>query len=336
MVSVPGRARIRVHRPYRGDLGKVVEQCVADLQQGRREYDVSENWMRHRGICKLAVAGCFLFLLGDCWSQRSDHAKLKIDLDKNWEFRQSDNKKTDQSAPWLPAQVPGDVHLDLLYNKVVTDPFYRDNEAKLQWIENADWTYKTVFKATPEILNHRNIDLVFQGLDTNATVFINGQKALEADNMFRVWRVDAKPFLRVGANEIRVEFASPIKIAEKLSAEDKTHSETHIPEKSYIRKAAYEYGWDWGPRFVTSGIWQPVYLEIWDQARIEDVQIAQPDVRPEIAHVAAKVTITSAEEFDAELRMNYTCGDKSGAVIQKVHLHAGQNTVDLPVEIVKP
>lgn len=294
------------------------------------------RWRRYQGIYRLAVASCFLILLQHCWSQQSESAARKIDLDQNWEFRQSDNQKMDQSTSWLPAKVPGDVHLDLLDNKLIPDPFYRDNETKLQWIENADWTYKTNFKATPEILSQRNIDLVFRGLDTNATVFINDRKALDADNMFRAWRINAKPFLKAGANEIRVEFASPIKTAEKLAAEDKARSETHVPEKAYLRKAAYEYGWDWGPRFVTSGIWQPVYLELWNKARIEDVQITQPDVKPEVAHVSAKVTITSSEEFDGELRMNYACGEKSGALMQKVHLHSGQNVIDLPLEIVKP
>lgn len=289
------------------------------------------NW-----ICKLAVAGCLVFFIHEGWGQGGELGRHKIDLNSNWEFRQSDSKKAEQGASWLPAQVPGDVHLDLLNNKLIPDPFYRDNETKLQWIENAEWSYKTVFNATPQVLRHRNVDLVFAGLDTNATVFLNGQKLLQADNMFREWRVDVKPLLKVGANEIRVEFASPIKVAENLAAEDKSHSETHIPEKAYLRKAAYEYGWDWGPRFVTSGIWQPVYLDLWDQARIEDVQIAQPDVKPELAHVTAKVTLSSAEALDAELQVNYASQEQSGVVKQKIHLHAGQNTIDLPLEIVKP
>jgi len=90
------------------------------------------------------------------------------------------------------AQVPGCVHLDLLRNKLIPDPFYRDNEAKLQWIENADWEYRGTVQASDELLKHRHIELVFEGLDTYSEVSLNGTPVLTADNMFRQWRVDVK------------------------------------------------------------------------------------------------------------------------------------------------
>ena len=269
-------------------------------------------------------------------SSRAEYQKQTIRLDGSWEFRQTDASNSASSGNWLPAIVPGDVHLDLLRNKLIPDPYYRDNESRLQWIEKASWAYRKSFTVTRELLAHQKIDLVFDGLDTTATVFINEIPVLTADNMFRAWRIDAKPYLKTGANEIRVDFPSPIKTADQLAANDKTHADTHIPEKAYLRKAAYEYGWDWGPRFVTSGIWKSVYFEAWDQARIADVRIEEPDVRAEVAHVNARIDVVASGPIQADLKLIYTGDGKTAKVAQAIELHAGDNIINLPVQIEKP
>lgn len=262
--------------------------------------------------------------------------KQTVSLDGNWEFHQMNADSHEKAADWLPAEVPGDVHLDLFRNKLIPDPYDRDNESRLQWIEKADWAYHRTFNVTPELLAHRNIDLVFLGLDTTATVLINNQSVLHADNMFRAWRIHAKQYLRPGSNDIRVEFPSPIKVADQLAADDKTHADTRIPEKSYLRKAAYEYGWDWGPRFVTSGIWKSVYFEAWDEVRIADLQIEQPDVRAEVAHLVAKVDMDAVEPMEADLKLTCSANGKDTKIVQHVQLHAGDNTVSIPLQIDKP
>src|SRR5579883_1285869 len=118
--------------------------------------------------------------------------KVAISLNSGWEFRQTASGGTGTTAKWYPATVPGDIHLDLLANKVIPDPFYRDNEAKLQWIENASWEYRTDFDVTAAVMQRANIDLDFDGLDAAAQVYLNGEKVLDADNMFRIWRVPVK------------------------------------------------------------------------------------------------------------------------------------------------
>src|SRR3978361_75849 len=111
---------------------------------------------------------------------------ISIELNNNWQFKKQGD------AQWYKAQVPGTVHLDLLANKLIPDPFYRDNEAKLQWIQDAEWEDRTTITATPAMLSREYVDLVFDGLDTYAEVSLNGHLILTADNMFRGWRVDAK------------------------------------------------------------------------------------------------------------------------------------------------
>ena len=118
-----------------------------------------------------------------------------VALDHGWQFRQITAGVEQSESGWLPATVPGDVHLDLLANKKIPDPFFRDNEAKLQWIELVSWEYRLSFEVTPALLARSNVDLVFDGLDGTAQVSVNGVQVLSADNSFRVWRVSAKSHL---------------------------------------------------------------------------------------------------------------------------------------------
>ena len=262
--------------------------------------------------------------------------RTDTEITQGWEFRQVTTDPGAQGAPWRPAQVPGDVHLDLLRDKVIPDPFYRDNESKLQWIEAASWEYRTILNIAPETLKKSNLEIVFDGLDTYAEVFVNGTQVLAANNMFRVWRVNAKPQLHVGANELRVVFPSPDKAAAQTAAADPWRLKTHVEDKTYIRKAAYEYGWDWGPTFVTSGIWRPVHLEAWDNVRIADLHIRQLDVTSQVAHLNGEVEVVAAEAATAVVSVAATRAGKTISEKRSVTLHPGVNHVDLPLEITTP
>jgi beta-mannosidase len=259
-----------------------------------------------------------------------------VALDHGWQFRQITAGVEQGESGWLPATVPGDVHLDLLANKKIPDPFFRDNEAKLQWIELVSWEYRLSFVVTPAILARSHVDLVFDGLDAAAEVYLNGVQVLSADNSFRVWRVAAKSHLHVGKNLLRVVFPSPINAAAEVAASDffRVHSKT--AEKTYIRKPAYEYGWDWGPRFVTSGIWKPVRIEAWDKVRIADFAIRQRDVCREVAHLDAEVEIEAASAGPAKVSVQFNDRGKPVTETATVSVHAGRNTIDLPIEIRQP
>jgi beta-mannosidase len=266
--------------------------------------------------------------------------RTSTELNRGWQFRQrlptGGAPSTSGDAEWRPATVPGDVHLDLLANKLIPDPFYRDNEAKLQWIQDADWEYRTTLTVTPAMLSRGHVDLVFDGLDAYAEVSVNGHPALTADNMFRAWRVDAKPLLKAGANELLVYFPSPIKVAERIALTDKWRGQTPAPDKTYLRKAAYEYGWDWGPVFVTSGIWRAAHLEAWDDARIEDVYIHQREITPALARIDAQADVFAAKAGKATVTVSYNSGGKGREVKTQTTLVPGMNHIVLPVEIPDP
>lgn len=127
------------------------------------------------------------------------------EINDGWRFRQW------RSENWYPATVPGTVHTDLMANEIIEDPFFRLNERSVQWVDKEDWMYETHLVATPEEVAAQNQELVFNGLDTYATVYLNHERILQANNMHRTWRVNVKGILKEGDNLLEVLFDSPIK-----------------------------------------------------------------------------------------------------------------------------
>ena len=114
-------------------------------------------------------------------------------LNLGWEFHALNPTGRPEMTAWRSAQIPGVVQTDLLATHLIPDPFYGDNESQLQWIGLTDWEYRVTFQIDAAVLQHEHVDLVFEGMDTYAEVFLNEQPVLTADNMFRQWRVEAKP-----------------------------------------------------------------------------------------------------------------------------------------------
>ena len=269
----------------------------------------------------------------------------QISLSTGWTVRQLPDDGMAESASatppsgndgWFAATVPGDVHLDLLHAGKIPDPFYRDNEAKLQWIEKVGWEYRTSIPVSAAALERQHVDLVFDGLDTACTIYLNGERVSNPDNMFRQWRIDAKPHLHVGSNDLRIVFPAPMKAAEAVAEKDPWHSRTHTDPKGYIRKAVYEFGWDWGPRFATSGVYKPAYLELWDDARIADVFIEQPDVSASVAHVDLHVDLQASAGAKLRVSVKYGLGGTLLRAERLVTVSPGVNRITFPVEIDHP
>jgi beta-mannosidase len=266
-------------------------------------------------------------------SQPLQGSVLRITLATGWQFREVGKDA------WHPAIVPGCVHTDLLNNKLIDDPFYRDNEQKLQWIGKTDWEYQTSFNVAPEMLSRDRIQLVFEGLDTYAEVFLNNESLLAADNMFRTWRVDCKRLLKAGANTLRIRFRSPINeilpLMAKMNYQLPASNDQGEKTSPHTRKAPYQYGWDWGPRFVTSGIWRPVYLESWEKARVEDLHILPKQVTAAAANLTAEVEVVANTEAIATIVVD-NLTDKSIAAKREVKLAPGSNRVLLDFVIARP
>ena len=182
------------------------------------------------------------------------------ELNSNWQFYYPAQKK------WYKAEVPGTIHTDLLTSKLIPDPYYRDNEAKLQWIGERDWQYRTVFDVEEKIFSKDRINLVFDGLDTYAVIYLNGKLILEADNMFRAWEANVKGILKRKNNQLQIIFFSAQKKVDSIAKRDLPLILPDNP-RVYARKAQYHFGWDWGPKFLTCGIWKKVRIEGWNGLR---------------------------------------------------------------------
>lgn len=273
-------------------------------------------------------------------------------LEQGWQFhiapKSAEAKTHPEAAEWRAAAVPGSVQTDLLAAGVITDPFYRDNEARLQWIGLADWDYRLAFKVDPATLKRGHVELVFDGLDTFADVTLNGRKLVSADNMFRRWRVPVKGMLRSGENKLEVHLHSPIarlqpwllKQPYALPGEfDSAFGDEPKGKQTanYIRKANYQYGWDWGPRYVTLGIWQPVRLESWDEVRLSDFHIAQQHVDADLAQLQAETSVQADQPGKARLTVSWSDPDGSHQqASQGVELRKGDNALSLPIRIEHP
>ncbi|GAA2855661.1 glycoside hydrolase family 2 protein [Streptosporangium fragile] len=176
----------------------------------------------------------------------------------------------DPAVAGVPASVPGCVHTDLLAAGLIDDPYLDDNENRLSWIGRTGWLYETEF-TVPDGDFHR-ADLVCEGLDTVATVIVNGVEAGSAANMHRSHRFAVRELLREGVNTLAVRFDSPQRYAEEQRAAMGDRPGPYPEPYPFIRKMACNFGWDWGPNLVTSGIWRPIGLHTWSLARLEQVR----------------------------------------------------------------
>lgn len=195
----------------------------------------------------------FSFLFFVSFAIQADAQSFVQKIDKNWAFKATDEAK------WYTAKVPGEVHLDLMAHHLIPDPFYRNNEHKVKWVEQKDWDYQTTFDLAPEMISSKHIDLIFDGLDTYADVLLNGKAILKADNMFRQWKVDVVKLIKPKNNHLMVKFRSAQNKVDSLA---KANLPFLIPDnpRAYTRKAQFQFGWDWGPKLTGCGIWKSVYL----------------------------------------------------------------------------
>ncbi|WP_445715607.1 beta-mannosidase [Flavobacterium sp.] len=260
-----------------------------------------------------------LFLIFICYSVSAQTSYRNLSTE-NWTFNKQNEVKKHK------ATIPGTVHTDLFQNQLIPDPFFGNNEKQLQWIENENWEYETHFTFSKSELKNQNIDLEFEGLDTYATIYLNGKVVLEADNMFRKWTISAKSHLKIGTNHLKVVFHSAV---QKGKEEAKKLSYT-LPEKErvFVRKAQYQFGWDWGPRFVTAGIWKKVQLKFWNSAKIEHVKYEQKVLNESVANLDFIFTIYAEKSGKYQIKL----GQKPFPFVLK----KGQNVVKVPVTIQNP
>ena len=271
----------------------------------------------------ITVFICLLSFLG--FSQNG-----AVELNQNWQFRKVGD------AEWMSANVPGCVHTDLFDNGVIEDPLGLGGEAKCKWVENENWEYQLVF-SKQGLTDRKHQTLIFEGLDTYASVLLNGNSILTTENMFRRYEVEVSSLLKV-ENELKIVFESPVK--DGIEKRDELGYDLPSPsdageEKiaSFVRKAGYQFGWDWGPRLVSSGIWKPVRIESWNDVRLENFRLRQDTILENRMEGTAFFRIESVGETQVDLEVSIPGQTKK---TKSVALKKGLNDVEVLYSIMNP
>ena len=274
----------------------------------------------------LLIAPIFVF------AQQSE----SVSLNENWQFSQTGNEE------WLDAEVPGSVQRDLIKHGILPDPFYGTNEKLIQWVEDENWDYRTTFNITTEQLQYDDVYIYFEGLDTHADVFLNGSRILQSKNMFVGHKVPVKNQLIEGENDLYIRFFSPIETmmpARETFGYEYPAGNDHRDEKLsvYNRKAPYHFGWDWGIRIVQMGIWKPISINFFNNARIEDLYVKQNNITTEKAEIENQIEIYSHTEKNAQISIEYSLdGQKLNSLEKDITLKKGINNISLPLTIEDP
>jgi len=196
--------------------------------------------------------------------------QLIQDLGGDWEFQEAGGSSRPGRA-WAPARVPGNVHTDLMACGRLRDPLVRGQEAEAGWVEQRDWWYRRRFTVDPALLGQAQLRLVAEGIDTWATLWLNGRRLGRAQDMFVEQRFDVRGRLKPGVNELLLRFEAPGRVLQALERRYGRRAAVGDPLRVHGRKAQYGFGWDWGPRLPSSGIFKPIRLEGAGEARIDDL-----------------------------------------------------------------
>jgi beta-mannosidase len=302
--------------------------------------EINTNATMNRLLRSTIIIGFSLFFI--TFFVKVNHAQtpMTIQLNDDWHFQPTvaivpPNEKDlgrNINADGYKTKLPNTALNALYENGAIEDPYYRTNEKNLQWLEKKDWIFDKTFDVSPELLKSEKIDLILRGVDTYADVMLNDALVYKADNMFRTWKADVRPYLKEKGNVLRIVFTSPL-TREKIMADDALvdYPDVYNTTRVYSRKAQYHYGWDWGPRYVSCGL-QSAELQAWTMLQIEDVFTKQISLTREKATLETQVTINSTK--DTTVTVTVTANGKTFS--GQFYVTVGSNTVSLSTDILYP
>lgn len=258
----------------------------------------------------------------------------RLPLANNWQCKKRTITRsiTDDSSDtsgWFTATVPGTVQQALLATNQIPDPFYGLHETLVQWVGESDWLYRCTFELPTDFTREDCLALCFDGLDTFATVRLNGQQIHSSDNMFIPYRVQIRSLLQAGENELLISFESALRHGKEREAKYGKHAVWNgDASRVYVRKAQYHYGWDWGPTLLTAGPWKPVYIEAY-HGRIADLEFVT-DIADDLNSAQTHVSVTcegSTSPRSTNIALRLALYDPTGEKIAEQTLPLAANTL---------
>eukprot|EP01129_Flabellula_baltica_P008646 TRINITY_DN3459_c0_g1_i1.p1 TRINITY_DN3459_c0_g1~~TRINITY_DN3459_c0_g1_i1.p1 ORF type:complete len:875 (-),score=163.30 TRINITY_DN3459_c0_g1_i1:26-2650(-) len=244
----------------------------------------------------------FLFIV--CISFRFSFGVTVVDLNGEWYVNNANGSVV------TVGNVPGDIYTDLMNAKMIPDPYYRFNDFELRWVGLDHWSYKKVFQVSAQMMKLDQLLLVCEGLDTVASVSINGKPVATTDNMFRKYTFSVKEFLEVGSNNIVVNFQSATDYGVKKQSEYPYPVPTSVfvggqAGRNFIRKEQSSFGWDWGPSFIPQGIWQPIRIVGYTGSYIDSTAIKiTGDESTNIWTISANVNFFGTKQVSGKLTLS--------------------------------
>jgi beta-mannosidase len=266
----------------------------------------------------LIALGLFFLL-----SFQSVLAQTPIEISQ-WEFAEKGSKK------FKAAKVPGSLLSDLLSHGMIADPYKGLNEQKARWTEEKSWVYKANF--TIEGGDKAAYDLIFEGLDTYASIYVDDSLWLKTNNMFLTYSIPLKNHLQAGIHQLRVEFEPAVNVAKEL--QKKSPYPYPGDERIYARKAQFQFGWDWGPRLVNCGIWKKVYLK--KKSRLPEMQfhIKPLRINDSLAEIQITADFYSTAEMNASLQ--YSLKQINYKEVDLIKIKKGKNVYQYKISIRNP
>lgn len=248
-------------------------------------------------------------------------------LNSGWTLSCNDTGRTNL-PPAIPASVPGCVHLDLLASRLIPDPYLDINEITNDWIGKTEWVYRCSFDAAPDAGKVQ--ELVFDGIDTIATIRLNGEEIGRTFNMHRTYRFDVSALLRDGGNDLSVTFHSAYAYGAEMEKLYGYRPNNYPGPGNLMRKMACNFGWDWGPTLVTAGLWKPVRLESWERARLTETRVSAT-----LAGGDGLVTVHARIERQGE-PMPFQLVAEIGGVVETIDIAAGVDSASFSIRVPSP
>ncbi len=235
------------------------------------------------------------------------------------------------SSEIFPAKIPGSIYSDLFRNKKIPDPFYGANEKTLKWIEKEKWIYIDTFLLTTKQLEHPEIFLFLEGIDTYADIYLNGKKIFSSNNMFVENKVDVKKYCRQ-KNILKIQIRPIDRIADSLAS----LQPFKLPggNRVYTRKAALNFGWDFAPDLRAGGITKPVKLIFGKPVAIESIKFHQTSLTASLAKCKFELVMNSQSKRNAIIKLNST--DAAIDEIKYCELKEGSNSVTIDIKVINP
>lgn len=260
--------------------------------------------------------------LSSCVQQST---RKKLGLNDGWKFFYP------ETGNWYDAKIPGNIHTDLLSHNLIKDPFYGSNSDSMMWVSEEIWRYKKDFIIPNEFIE-RNLEIVFEGLDTYAEIYLNGIKIGESDNMYKKWAFIIEDSLKQKENSIEVI----IHPSKKVNSQKLSEAGISIPDsRIFSRKAPYQYGWDWGPDFETAGIFKSVYLNSWVKLRMTNVIIEPKTITDSLAVMIANIELESENYYNGAVKITSPFNEFD-TLNQKIEIFQGKNLYPIEFEVKNP